>query len=268
MSPLLTVKDLQISLKKPPRELVSSICFSLLPGQSVILLGQSGSGKTMTCRAVMGLLDPKRFVISGSIRFNELELTAQKPAQKRRIYGREIAFIPQNPMTALDPSMRIGRQMDETLSLHTVLSRAERRGHVLTCLAETGLPDPENVYRAYPYMLSGGMLQRVLIAMASMVNAKLVIADEPTTALDAIHRNETIDAFCSLRNAGAGIFMVTHDFTAATQLGGKLMVMKDGQIIEQGDAATVLNEPHDPYTRSLIAASALSRSKTGGAFHD
>lgn len=165
-------------------------------------LGQSGSGKTMTCSAVLNLLDPKKFKVSGSVFFGETDLLNSSEKQRRGIYGNQIVYIPQNPMTALDPSMRIGRQMDETLRLHSDKSRQQRYNYILRLLHDVGLDDPDRVYRAYPHMLSGGMLQRVIIAMAMMLDAKFVLADEPTTALDVIHRNGIIScSMCYVNNS-------------------------------------------------------------------
>lgn len=260
----LCVKNLCITACKENRELVKGVDFCISQGQSLILLGQSGSGKTMTCRAIMGLLDPGRFYINGEILLDQRNLLTLPLRDRLCIYGGDIAFIPQNPMTALDPSVRIGRQMDETLALHGRASKAERKARILESLSQAGLTDGADIYRAYPHMLSGGMLQRVLIAMTMMGQAKIVIADEPTTALDVVHRNETINSFLQLREKGVGIFMVTHDFSAAAQLGGTVLIMKDGNILERGPINEVLASPKAPYTKDLISASALSRIRTGG----
>lgn len=156
----------------------------------------------MTCSAVLNLLDPKKFKVSGSVFFGETDLLNSSEKQRRGIYGNQIVYIPQNPMTALDPSMRIGRQMDETLRLHSDKSRQQRYNYILRLLHDVGLDDPDRVYRAYPHMLSGGMLQRVIIAMAMMLDAKFVLADEPTTALDVIHRNGIIScSMCYVNNS-------------------------------------------------------------------
>ena len=168
-------------------------------------------------------------------------------------------------MTALDPSMRIGRQMDETLQLHSDKSRQQRYNYILQLLHDVGLDDPDRVYRAYPHMLSGGMLQRVIIAMAMMLDAKFVLADEPTTALDVIHRNGIIDLFSQMKANGVGILMVTHDFATALQLGGNMLVMKEGRIIESGEVQFVFDHTTEPYTKSLIEAYSLSSVFTKGA---
>ena len=259
MSELLKVQDLLVSLSKEKKILVDRISFSLNSGESLILLGQSGSGKTMTCRAIMDLLDKKRFGVTGSIKFEERELLTANRKEKQGIFGGNIALIPQNPMTALDPSMKVGKQMKETLALHSDAPKSQWRAIVKDALKSAGLEETERIYNSYPHTLSGGMLQRVTIAMALMMNSKLIIADEPTTALDVVHRKYTLETFMKLRKQGAAILMVTHDFAAAIGLGGKLMVMKDGQILEKGSVEKTLVKPQNSYTKALIQASSLSQ---------
>ncbi len=166
-------------------------------------------------------------------------------------------------MTALNPSVKIGKQMDETLRLHTRLGKAQRRERIEKALTDAGLADTERVCASRPGMLSGGMLQRVLIAIALSTDAELVIADEPTTALDVVHRNEIVDAFARLRDGGAALLFVTHDFAAALRLGGDVMVMREGRIVERGSTREVYASPRHEYTRALVRASSLSK----GASH-
>lgn len=260
----LLVENLRIGSKETGQELVSGVSFHLPQGESLVLLGQSGSGKTLTCRAVMGLLEPKRFSVQGKILLDDRDLLTLSGRERRSVYGGAISFIPQNPMTALDPSMRIGRQMEETLALHSDLSKPARREKIRESLLRAGLTEGERICRAYPHMLSGGMLQRVLIAMVIMGNARIVIADEPTTALDVIHRNETMDSFVKLREEGMGILLVTHDFSAAAQLGGRMLVMKEGRMVEEGTVRQLLTEPQEAYTKDLLSASSLVRVRMGG----
>ena len=258
MSKLLEIKSLEIIIKTEKRTVVKGIDFSMEAGKSLIILGQSGCGKTMTCHCMMGLLDPKKFFVSGEVLYNGTDLLTLSPKEKRRLYGGEIAFIPQNPMTALDPSMRIGKQMLETLLCHMDVPKHERKSRVTEALKKSGLDEAERVYHSFPFELSGGMLQRVLIAMVQMMNAKLVIADEPTTALDVVHRNETMESFLKLRENGTAVLMVTHDFAAALQLGGDMMIMNEGEIIETGETMELLSAPKHNYTRSLMEASVLN----------
>ncbi len=257
----LTVKDLSIQTKKDGRPIVTGLSFSLRSGESLVLLGQSGCGKTMTCRAVMGLLDRRLFRTEGSILFDQTQLLHMPERERPKFYGNRIAFIPQNPMTALDPSMRVRGQMDEHLRLHTKLNAEERKRCIRDALIQAGLTDPERVLRSFPHTLSGGMLQRVLIAMAAGTKADLIVADEPTTALDVVHRNETVDNFLRLRESGAAVLFVTHDFAAARRLGGDVLVMRTGTVIERGKTADVYAAPKTEYAKALVKASALSKGE-------
>lgn len=263
MSRLLNVEHLKIGLKKTGEELVHDISFSVGEGESLVILGQSGSGKTMTCRALMGLLDRKRFFVEGSLSFEGRQLINLGQKDRGKIYGGAIAMIPQNPMSSLDPSMRIGRQMEETLALHSGLRGRALDERIDRALAEAGLSDTALLRRSYPHMLSGGMLQRVTIAMALMVDARCIVADEPTTALDVTHRDGTIDAFIRFRERGAGVVLVTHDFEVAARMGGQILVMKTGRMVETGKTEELLKCPRAEYTRALLAASRLSGAAKG-----
>ncbi len=258
---MLTVKDLSIHSLKGGRPIVTNLSFSLSGGESLVLLGQSGCGKTMTCRAVMGLLDKRLFHIEGSILFGQTQLLHMTERKRPEIYGNRIAFIPQNLMTALDPSMRIRGQMDEHLRLHTKLNAKERKRCIHDALIQSGLTDTERVLRSFPHSLSGGMLQRVLIAIATGTNAGLIIADEPTTALDVVHRNETVDAFLRLQESGAAVLFVTHDFAAALRLGGDVLIMRNGTVVERGKTRDVYTAPKTEYAKALVDASALSKGE-------
>ncbi len=254
----LNVKELSIRLKDDCSLLVDRLSFRVGSGESLILLGQSGCGKSVSCRAVMGLLS-RRFRVDGSILFDGTELRGLPERWRADYYGKRIALVPQNPMTALNPSVKIGKQMDETLRLHTRLDKAQRRERIEKALTDAGLADTERVCASRPGMLSGGMLQRVLIAIALSTDAELVIADEPTTALDVVHRNEIVDAFARLRDGGAALLFVTHDFAAALRLGGDVMVMREGKIVERGSTREVYASPRHEYTRALVRASSLSK---------
>lgn len=257
----LEVKDLSVSLKKDGKEIVRKLSFSLAVGESLIILGQSGCGKTMTCSAVMGLLDTKRFRIGGSIQYQGDELLGLPEKKRRDYYGKRIAFIPQNPMTALDPSVVIGKQMDEMLRFHTGLPEAQRRERIRQVIEASGLKDVDRICKARPHTLSGGMLQRVLIAMALSTDAEFIIADEPTTALDVVHRNDIVDSFRHLRENGAALLFVTHDFSAALRLEGNALIMQEGKIIEQGRIEALYASPETEHTKALVRASELSKGE-------
>lgn len=258
MSVLLQVKHLHIEVKKDKRTVVEDVSFTLEEGEALVLLGQSGSGKTMSCHAIMGLLDSKQFQIDGEILFEGKNILMPGKKEKRKLYGSAVAMVPQNPMSAFDPSMRIGKQMEETLTLHSNLKGRALHQKVREALLQAGLSNPEMVCRSYPHTLSGGMLQRCLIAMTLMTKARVIIADEPTTALDVIHRNDTVKAFLGLQAQGAAILMITHDFAVARQFSGRLLVMKNGKVLEQGKTEDILEHPKADYTKALWAASRLS----------
>lgn len=251
---LLQVEHLNIALKNPYQELVRDISFSLKEAGTITLLGQSGSGKTLTCRAILGLLNSSTFQVNGEILFDNRSLLQLKGKERALYYGSQIAFVPQNPMTALDPSRKIGVQMAEFLSLHRDLKKKEALSLYEQAIVRAGLSDTKRVLSSRPYQLSGGMLQRCLIALAIAGNAKLVIADEPTTALDAIHRDKAVEQFLHLQEQGCALLIVTHDFDVARHIGGHVLIMKEGRMVEQGSAKEVLQNPKAGYTRELIEA--------------
>ena len=251
---LLQVEHLSIALKNPYQELVKDISFSLEEAGAVILLGQSGSGRTMTCRAILGLLNSSAFQVNGEILFENRSLLQLKEKERALYYGSQVAFVPQNPMTALDPSRKIGVQMAEFLSLHRDLNKKEALSLYEQAMARAGLSDTKRILSSRPYQLSGGMLQRCLIALAIAGNAKLVIADEPTTALDAIHKDKAVEQFLHLQEQGCALLIVTHDFDVARHIGGHVLIMKEGRRVEQGSAIEVLQNPKAGYTRELIEA--------------
>ena len=251
---LLQVEHLSIALKNPYQDLVKDISFSLEEAGAVILLGQSGSGKTMTCRAILGLLNSSAFQVNGEIFFDNRSLLQLKEKERALCYGSRIAFVPQNPMTALDPSRKIGVQMTEFLRLHQELSKKDALSLCEQAMVRAGLTDTKRILNSRPYQLSGGMLQRVLIALAIAGKARLVIADEPTTALDAIHRDRAVEQLLKLREQGCAILIVTHDFDVTRHMGGHVLIMKEGWMVERGSAKEVLQNPKAGYTKELIEA--------------
>lgn len=251
---LLKVEHLSIALKNPHQQLVRDISLLLEEAGAAILLGQSGSGKTMTCRAILGLLNSSTFQVDGDLLFDGISLLQLKEKERALYYGSKIAFVPQNPMTALDLSRKIGGQMAEFLSLHQDLKKKDAISLYEQAMARAGLIDTKRILSSRPYQLSGGMLQRCLIALAIAGKAKLVIADEPTTALDAIHRDRAVEQFLQLQEQGCALLIVTHDFDVARHIGGHVLIMKEGQTVEQGSAKEVLQNPKAAYTRELIEA--------------
>lgn len=249
---ILQVKNLTI--KHKGQIFVQDLSFSLKNGGAITLLGQSGSGKTMTCRAILGLLNRNSFQIDGEILFNETSLLKLKEKERTSYYGSQIAFVPQNPMTALDPSRKIGVQMVEFIQLHQERNKKDALTLYLQAMVQAGLADTKRILNSHPGQLSGGMLQRCLIALAIAHRAKVIIADEPTTALDAVHRDQAVEQFKKLQEQGCSLFLVTHDFDVARHVGGHVLIMKDGKTVEYGLSQDVLQNPKTDYTKELIQA--------------
>ena len=254
---LLEIDTLTLSLRDGSRTLLRGISLSLREGDSLTVLGMSGSGKTMLCNALLQTLDGAVFRTEGAIRFCGRDLCALRERDRLALYGGEMVYIPQNPMTAFDPSMRVGRHMTQVLRQHENLRWGEAKTRVLDALAEAGLPECGRVFASYPHQLSGGMLQRVLFAMALMARPKLVVADEPTTALDARLRRETVASLAALKQRGAAVLMTTHDFGSAVQLGGTAGVLREGELVETGEVRALLEHPVHPHTACLAAAARL-----------
>jgi peptide/nickel transport system ATP-binding protein len=254
--PLLAVRDLSIGLKTRSgvTELVRGVSLDVGPGERVGLVGESGSGKSLTLLAVMGLLASPIVVTGGSVTLAGTELLGAPDRELRALRGSEIAMIYQDPMTSLDPLQRVGEQIAEGLRAHRV-SRQDARDRTLAALAEVQLPDPPRLARAYPHELSGGMRQRVMIAAALAGNPRLLLADEPTTALDVTIQRQILALVARLQRArNLAVLWVTHDLGVAAQFVQRLAVMYAGRIAEVGPTPAVFATPQHPYTAALLAA--------------
>jgi peptide/nickel transport system ATP-binding protein len=234
---------------------VQDLTLALQPGEVTCLVGESGSGKSMVAKALMRLLPPRVHLAAGALRFGGVDLAALDEPAMRRIRGAGIGMVFQEPMTALNPLHRVGQQVDEMLRLHTALGRRARRDRVVQLFTETHLPDPAQLYDAYPHQLSGGQRQRVVIAMALALEPKLLIADEPTTALDVTTQAQILHLLRALqRQHGTAILFITHDFGVVADIADRVAVLQRGVIVEQGTADAVLRRPAHPYTQLLLAA--------------
>ena len=253
---LLEIKNLSVTVKSSGLKAVNGISLSVDTGKPLLILGQSGSGKTMICRARFGLTDRYAFEVSGQIIFNEKDILSEDAKARQKLYGSDIALIPQNPMTAFDPSCKLGHQLAETYRLHNKSSAKAAKNAGLEAMRRAGLEHCETVWASYPYMLSGGMLQRAAVAAAVMNSPKLIIADEPTTALDAEHRIAVTDMLKGLCSSAA-VIMVTHDFAVADRFGGYAYIMKNGVFVEQGDIDKIISAPENEYTKELLDAALL-----------
>ena len=254
---LLAIDNLSIALPKgADRDLaVKDVSFTLDKGEILCIVGESGSGKSMSANALMGLLPEGVNPAGGSIIFEERNLLDLGEDGMLELRGKDISMIFQEPLSALNPLMRIGDQIAEVFEAHDLLTPSERRKRALELLHEVGLPDPETTIRAYPFQLSGGQRQRVVIAMALALEPKILIADEPTTALDVTTQAQILDLIEELRrNHGMAVLFITHDFGVVADIADRVIVMQHGEVIEAGQAETVLLNPEHPYTRALLDA--------------
>ncbi|MGP3536168.1 ABC transporter ATP-binding protein [Microbacterium sp. RD1] len=230
------------------------LSYTIARGQVVAVVGESGSGKSASSMAILDLL-PRNSRVRGSIRVNGREITGLSPRQLRQLRGPEVAAIFQEPMTALNPVLTVGFQIIEALRAHTSMSPSEARVRAIELLGLVGLPDPEKAFASYPHQLSGGQRQRAMIAQSVSLDPALLIADEPTTALDVTVQAEILDLIRDLRDRlNSAILLITHDMGVVADLADWIVVMKDGEIVEQGDVAQVLGDPQQPYTQELLAA--------------
>ena len=257
-APLLRIAGLAVGYPRDDgsvTRVVQDVSLDIRPGEVHGLIGESGSGKTQTAWSVLRLLPPGGQILAGSIQFDGQDLVNASSAAMREIRGRRLAYIPQEPMSNLDPSFTIGSQLTEPIRLKLGLSRNEARARALDLLARVGIPDPKRTFAAYPHELSGGMAQRVLIAGAVSCEPSLIIADEPTTALDVTIQAEILDLLRELQQgSGMAVLLVTHNFGVVADLCDRVSVMQHGRIVETGPARSIFADPRDPYTRSLFAA--------------
>jgi len=266
VAPLLSIRNLSIALPKggDRPHAVRDIDFDIGAGELVCVVGESGSGKSMSANAIMGLLPTYLKPESGQILFQGRDLLTLDEATLRGMRGKDMAMIFQEPLSALNPLHRVGDQVAEVMRVHGALEPESRRVRVLELLAFVGLPDPPSLYHAYPFALSGGQRQRVMIAMALALEPALLIADEPTTALDVTTQAQILALIARIqKEKGMGVMFVTHDFGVVAEIADRVIVMEKGCIVEQGPAEAVLNRPAHPYTRRLIGSVPSHRARAG-----
>ncbi|MBV2356738.1 ABC transporter ATP-binding protein [Streptomyces sp. J2-1] len=249
----LSLRDVRITDHATGRKLVHGVTFDLTPGRTVGIVGESGSGKTLTCRAALGIL-PAHFGISGgSIEIDGTDIGTLTPRAWTALRGSTVSAVFQDPASYLNPSIRVGRQIAEVVRVKQGLGRRAAHERVLGLLRAVHLRDPERVQGQYPHELSGGMLQRILIATAVAAGPRVLIADEATTALDVTVQAEVLDLLAELRRTtGLALVVVSHDLAVVARLCDEVLVMRDGEVVEQGPTRTVLHHPRHPYTRLLV----------------
>lgn len=265
---MLKVENLSIHFedRSEREEVVKNVSFAVENGDILGIVGESGSGKTMTALTIAGLLKKHAVLDGGRVWLDDTDLLGLSEKEMRRVQGNEISMVFQEPMTALNPTMRIGKQVEEALLLHSRRRRRDRGGRLrmerreqrelaLRALEEVELEHPEQLYKKYPHELSGGMRQRVMIAAAIVCRPKLLIADEPTTALDVRTQESILQLLKKLnRKYGMSILFISHNLRVVNTLCRRVLVMKDGQVVEEGDCAETFKNPQSEYTRELIAA--------------
>ncbi|WP_156745511.1 ABC transporter ATP-binding protein, partial [Mycobacterium sp. 1165178.9] len=250
--PLLTVEGLEVRFAEHAPA-VAGIDLSILPGQTVAVVGESGSGKSTTAAAILGLLPPGGRITAGRISFDGVDITSADRRLLRSIRGRRIGYVPQDPMTNLNPVWKVGFQISEALRANTDGRRDRRR--VVELLAQAGMPDAAKQADKYPHQLSGGMCQRALIAIGLAGRPQLLIADEPTSALDVTVQRQVLDHLARLTDElGTALLLITHDLALAAERAERVVVVHRGVVVESGAARTILREPQHEYTQRLVAA--------------
>ncbi|WP_027349000.1 ABC transporter ATP-binding protein [Halotalea alkalilenta] len=256
-NPLLRIERLALALPEGADRLYAAenLNYELNRGEILCVVGESGSGKSMTANAVMGQLPPGVRAAEGRVLFDGIDLLRLSEPEHRKLRGRRIGMIFQEPMTALNPLMRIGEQIAEVFEAHGLLTTRQRQARVIELIDEVGLPDPRSIARAYPFELSGGQRQRVMIAMALALEPELLIADEPTTALDVTTQAQILRLIKALQaRRGMAVMFITHDFGVVAEIADRVCVMRHGRIVEMGTAEALLAAPQEAYTRALIDA--------------
>ena len=254
MENILDVKNLSVLLDTREKQslLVDNISFSLRPGECLGILGESGSGKSLTIKLILGLLDSS-FKISGEAFYKNKDLLQESKENLRKIRGRSITMVLQNPMTCFDQLCRIGDQIGETFAAHLGMNEKAIREKAILTLEKMLIRDPEEVLEKFPHQLSGGMLQRIMIGIATAMEPDLLVADEPTTAIDAITQYEILEEFLRIKNeSNTAVIFITHDLGVVSKLADKIIVMSKGKVVDRGDFKHIVTAASDPYTRLLV----------------
>ena len=264
---MLEVRDLHVKFHNRDREAVAGVSFTLRDGEILGLVGESGSGKSVTAMSIAGLLPRKKCDYRGDVLVDGEDMLHANRALLRKVQGNKIGVVFQEPMSAMDPLMKVGKQVEEVLEIHTDLSPEERKKRALQALEDVELPDPEAVYNKYPHELSGGMLQRSMIAAAIVARPSLLLLDEPTTALDVTIQAQILELLKKLnRKHGMSMLFISHNLNVVRKLCKRVAVMQRGVIVEEGSTKNVFFHPQHPYTQHLIEC--IPRFQTVAAGRD
>jgi ABC-type dipeptide/oligopeptide/nickel transport system ATPase component len=261
---MLDIRNLNIRFYKSRegRRAVQDLNLHMEPAEILGLVGESGSGKTVTAMAISGLMNRRQAECTGEIWFNGTELLSCPREELRKLQGKDVSVVFQEPMSAMNPVMKIGAQIEEPLIIHTTMTPAERRDRALFVMSAVELPEPEVVYHKYPHELSGGMLQRAMIGAALAIRPRLLLCDEPTTALDVTIQHQIIELLKRVnREFEVGILFISHDLHVVRKLCPRVAVMRRGVLVEEGPVEQVFHEPQDEYTKRLIAAIPTRRKR-------
>lgn len=251
---ILDVKNLHITFEQPKvsKQILEDVSFSVKAGKCLGILGESGSGKSMTTKAILGLLN-RDFQISGSATFEGNDLLQMGDGDLRTLRGSAIGMILQNPMTCFNPLYKIGNQIYETFDAHCIFPRDQYKAEAINILEKMRIHDPEGVLQKFPHQLSGGMLQRVMIGIAMSMNPRLLICDEPTTAIDSITQYEIIKEFQRIKaESNVGMLFITHDVSVISHIADEVIVLNKGKLVDRGPFSEILKNPKDAYTKLLI----------------
>ena len=255
--PLLSIRNLSVTFATASGafKAVDGVDLTVEPGEVLGIVGESGSGKSVAMLGLMGLLPPSATVTADEIAFEGRDMRALAGRQRRKIIGKDVAMIFQEPMSSLNPCFTVGHQIKESLKVHLGLDRGARKARAVELLSQVGIPEPERRLSAFPHQLSGGMSQRVMIAMAMACNPKLLIADEPTTALDVTIQAQILDLLVDLqKREGMAMILITHDMGVVAETAQRVVVQYAGQQVERQKVSTLFDHPHHPYTAALLSA--------------